>query len=130
MKRRLLIAGISALFTFNALADAASALTREDMDKKSREMLAKAGIEIPISTEISIVSANKYMNIKGVKQDANDAHMAMKMKEYLAMNEEQQKNGYVKASEPRAKELIDLKDYSPLITRKNIRVFFLQKALI
>jgi len=118
MKKRLLIAGISTLLAFNALADTTSALTREDMDKRNREMLAKAGIEIPSSTEISIVSASKYMNIKGVKQNANDAHMATKMKEYLAMNEEQQKNGYVKDSEPRAKELMDLKHVAPYHQKK------------
>lgn len=109
MNKKLLIAGMSTLFAFNALADTTAALTRDELDRRNREMLAKAGIEIPSSTEISIVSANKYMSIKGIKQNANDAHMAEKMQEYLAMNDEQQKNGYVKEKEPRAKELMDLK---------------------
>ena len=88
------------------------------MDQRNREMLAQAGIEIPTSIEVSIVSANKYMNIKGIKQNTNDAHMAMQMKEYLAMNEEQQKNGYVKDSEPRAKELMNLKYIAPYHKKK------------
>ena len=117
MNKTLLIAGISALFTFSALADT-SALTREEMDKRNREILAQAGIDISNSTEISIVSANKYLNIKGIKQNANDAHMAEKMKEYLAMNDEQQKNGYVKENEPRAKELMDLKHVAPYHLKK------------
>lgn len=109
MKRKLLIAGISALFTYNAMADSQPALTKEQISKRNQEILAKAGISIPEYNEINIVSASTYTDNKGIKQNANDAHMAMKMKEYLAMNEEQQKNGYVKDSDPRAKELMDLK---------------------
>lgn len=45
-----------------------------------------------------------------MKHNANEAHMEKKMQEYLAMNDEQQKNGYVKNNEPRAKELLDLKN--------------------
>ncbi len=77
MKKKLLVAGMSVLFACNVLAGNSSALTKEEMDNRNREMLSKAGIEIPSSTEISIVSANKYMGVKGIKQNANDAHMTM-----------------------------------------------------
>jgi hypothetical protein len=71
--------------------------------------MASAGIAIPEYNEINIVPATKYTNSNHIK-DANDAHIAKKMQEYLAMNGEQQKNGYVKSNEPRAKELLDLKN--------------------
>ncbi|KTC89125.1 hypothetical protein [Legionella drozanskii] len=109
MKKKLLIAGMSVIFSFKAMADVQPTITNEEIDKRNRAMLAKAGIELPDSIEVSMVSANKYIESNSIKQNANDAHMATKMKEYLALNNEQQKNGYVKDNEPRAKELIELK---------------------
>lgn len=118
MKKKILIAGISAIISFNVIADAPPILTKEEINKRNRETLAKAGIDISDSTEISIVSANKFISNVGVKQNENDAHMAKKMKEYLAMNDEQQKNGYVKEGEPRAKELMELKHVAPYHQKK------------
>lgn len=110
MNKKLLAVGISALFSFSVIASNQQALTKEEIIKRNKEILAKAGIEIPEYNEINIVPASNYINNKNVKQNANDAHMAKKMQEYLAMNDEQQKNGYVKVNEPRAKELLDLKN--------------------
>ncbi|WP_115705393.1 hypothetical protein [Legionella sainthelensi] len=109
MNSKLLIAGITALFSFSVIASNEQALTKEEINKKNKEILAKAGIEIPEYNEINIVTANKYINSMNIK-DANDAHLAKKMREYLVMNDEQQKNGYVNDNEPRAKELLDLKN--------------------
>lgn len=118
MKKKLLIAGVSAIVSFSVIASSQHLLTKEEIDKRSREMLAKSGIELCEHNEINIVSANKYINNNGIKQNANDAHVAEKMKEYLAMNNEQQKNGYVKDNEPRAKELMDLKHVTPYHKKK------------
>lgn len=109
MNSKLLVAGITALFSFSVIASNEQALTKEEINKKNKEILAKAGIEIPEYNEINIVTANKYINSMNIK-DANDAHLAKKMREYLVMNNEQQKNGYVNDNEPRAKELLDLKN--------------------
>ncbi|KTD66696.1 hypothetical protein Lste_2902 [Legionella steelei] len=109
MNSKLLIAGITALFSFSVIASNEQAFTKEEINKKNKEILAKAGIEIPEYNEINIVTANKYINSMNIK-DANDAHLAKKMREYLVMNDEQQKNGYVNDNEPRAKELLDLKN--------------------
>jgi hypothetical protein len=110
MKTKLILVGISVIFTFNVIAaDTQSVLTKEEINKRSREFLAKAGIDVPDSTEINIVSADKLINNKNIKKNENDAHIAKKTQEYLAMNDEQQKNGYVKDNEPRVKELMELK---------------------
>ncbi|MCW8469910.1 hypothetical protein OQJ19_04465 [Fluoribacter gormanii] len=109
MKKTLLVAGVSALFSLNTLANDQKPLTKEEINQRNKAILAKSGISIPEYNEINIVSASTYIDSKDIKQSANDAHMAKKIKEYLAMNEEQQKNGYVKDSDPRAKELMDLK---------------------
>ncbi|QMT61866.1 hypothetical protein [Legionella sp. PC997] len=110
MSKKLLAFGISALFSFSVIASNQEGLTKEEINKRNKEILAKAGIEIPEYNEINIVPASKYITSKNIKQNANDAHIAKKTEEYLAMNEEQQKNGYVKNNEPRAKELLDLKN--------------------
>lgn len=110
MNKKLLVVGISALFSFSVIASNQQALTKEEINKLNKEILAKEGIEILEYNEISIVPASKYINSKSITQNANDAHIAKKMQEYLSMNEEQQKNGYVKHNEPRAKELLDLKN--------------------
>jgi len=118
MKKKLLIAGISAIVSFNVMVNGQQALTKKEINKRSQEILAKSGIELPKYNEINIVSASKYINDEGIKQNENDAHMAAKMKEYLAMNDEQQRNGYVKDNEPRAKELRDLKYVAPYQQKK------------
>lgn len=110
MNKKLLVVGMSALFSFSVTASNQQVLTKDEINKKNKEIIAKAGIEIPEYNEINIVAASKYINSNNIKQDANDAHMAKKMQEYLAINDEQQKNGYVKDSDPRAKELLDLKN--------------------
>lgn len=110
MNKKLLVAGITTLFSFSIMANNQRALTQDEIKNKNKEMLSKAGIEIPEYNQINIVAANKYIKKTNSKQNANDAHMARKIQEYLAMNEEQQKNGYVKDKESRAKELLDLKN--------------------
>lgn len=122
MNKKLLAAGISALFSFSVMASNQQALTKEEHIKRDKEILAKAGIEIPEYNEINIVPASKYINNKNSKNNANDAHMAKKMQEYLTMNEEQQKNGYVRHHEPRAKELLDLKNTASYQKKKYERV--------
>ena len=109
-KTLLLAVGISALFAFSAIASNQQALSKEEIIKKNNEILAKAGIEIPQYNEINIVPASNYINSKNVKPNANEVHMEQKMQKYLAMNDEQQQNGYVKDNVPRAKELLDLKN--------------------
>lgn len=122
MNNKLLATGIAVLFSFNVMASNQQALTKEEINKRNKEILAKAGIEIPEYNEINIVPATKYINSKNIK-DANDAHMAKKMQQYLAMNDEQQKNGYVKSNEPRAKELLDLKNTASYQKNKYKNVF-------
>jgi len=109
MNKKLIVVGVSALFSLSVMASNQQALTKEEINKKNKEILAKAGIEIPEYNEINIVPASKYINSKN-KQNANNVHLAKKMQEYLAMNDEQQKNGYVNYNEPRAKELLNLKN--------------------
>lgn len=123
MKKIFLIAGISTLVSFQAMADTHTILSREQIEKQNREYLAKSGINIPNSTDISIVSASKYINIKNPAHNQNDVYMAKRMQEYLAMNQEQQKNGYIKDDEPRAKELLDLKNVSAYQQKKYKDVF-------
>jgi hypothetical protein len=115
MNKKLLLTGIFALFSLNVMADNQKALTIKAINIRNKEILSKAGLSVPEYNQINIVPANKYLgNIKmGVTQNANDAHMAKKMREYLSMNNEQQKNGYVKDTEPRAKELMELKRIAP-----------------
>lgn len=110
MSNKLLVTGIFALFSFSVMANNQHALTKEEINKKNKEILAQAGIEIPEYNEINVVPASKYINNKNMKKNATDAHIAKKMQEYLAMNNEQQKNGYVKDNDPRAKELLGLKN--------------------
>ncbi|HHF7373992.1 hypothetical protein [Legionella bozemanae] len=117
MKIKLLIASISALLTFNVMAETSNP-SKEEMDKKAREYLAKSGINIPETTDISIVSATKYINAPTAANDKNDAYIAKKMQEFLSMNQEQQKNGYVQVAEPRAKELMELKYIAPTQIKK------------
>lgn len=124
MKMKLLTTGLLALFSFTVMADNQSViLNKEALEKQNRELLAKAGIAIADSTEVSIVPATTYLNNSNLKQNANDAHMAKKMSEYLAMNNEQQKNGYIKADAPRAKELMELKHVAPYHQKKYKGVF-------
>lgn len=120
MHNKLLLAGIFAIFSFNVLANSQKTLTIKAINKRNQEILAKAGLSIPEYNQINIVPANKYLGSSkmGIKQDANDAHMAKKMQEYLSMNNEQQKNGYVKENEPRAKELMELKHIAPYQKKK------------
>ena len=123
MNKKLLIAGVAILFSLNATAAHQNSLTKEEVNKRNIEMLSKAGIEISDSSEISIVSANKYINSKNIYKNDNDAHMAKKMREYLAMYDEQQKKGYVMEAEPRAKELMELKKVAPFHKEKYKNVF-------
>jgi hypothetical protein len=115
MHKKLLLAGLFAIFSLNVLASSQKALTIKTINKRNQEILAKAGLSIPEYKQINIVPANKYLgnNKMGITQNVNDAHMARKMQEYLSMNDEQQKNGYVKDNEPRAKELMELKHIVP-----------------
>ncbi len=123
MYQKLLAAGLSVIFSFNTMANDQHALTKEEINQLNKKILAKAGIDIPEYNEINIVSANTYIDNKNIKQNANDAHMAKKMKEYLAMNNEQQKNGYVNDNEPRAKELMNLKHVASYQLKKYKSVF-------
>lgn len=79
MNKKLLVVGISALFSFSVIASNQQALTKEEINKLNKEILAKEGIEIPEYNEISIVPASKYINSKSITQNANDAHIAKKM---------------------------------------------------
>jgi hypothetical protein len=118
MKKKLLIAGIAAIFTLNSMANSQPTLTKEEVDTKNREYLAKAGIVLPDSTAISIVSAYTLTNDENLKQNKNNAYLAKKIQEYLAMNDEQQKNGYINSDEPRATELMELKHVAPYHQKK------------
>lgn len=80
---------------------------------------AKANIELLRYDEINIVPACKYLNNQSMKQNANDVHIAKKIQEYLAMHEEQQKNGYVKDTDSRPKELMNLKHVAIYQTKKS-----------
>ncbi len=118
MKRNLLIMGILTLFTFIALAENLPTIRKDEIEKHARNMLLKSGIDIPISYEIRLVSANKYLSVNRNEQNPNVAHMALKIKQYQAMHEEQQRNGFVKESEPRAEELMTLKHVAPYHKKK------------
>lgn len=108
MRNKLLIATVCSLITFNCVANA-DKLTVEQIRKQSDALLAKAGIEILPYNQVSIVPSDKYLNDKNLKLDPNIQFEQDSIRKYLAMNEEQQKNGYVNQDEPRAKELIEMK---------------------
>lgn len=97
-----------ALFSCDVKASKQRELTKEEIVKLNKEILAKAGIEIPKYDEINIIPASTYLN--KTNKDDNDSHIANKIQEYLTMHDEQQNNGYVDDDEPRASELIDIKD--------------------
>lgn len=80
MKKTLLVAGVSALFSLNTLANDQKPLTKEEINQRNKAILAKSGISIPEYNEINIVSASTYIDSKDIKQSANDAHMAKKLK--------------------------------------------------
>ena len=67
-------------------------------------------------------AAKKLIN-KGINQKANDVYIAKRIKEYLVMNDEQKKTGYVHDNEPRAKELMDLKYIAPYHQKKYKEIF-------
>jgi hypothetical protein len=110
MKKILLLASIIALSPFNLIAQTDAGLTKVELNKKNKELLTKAGINILDSSEIRIIPSNIILNNNNSSQDKNNAYYAEKTKLYLSMHEEQEKNGYVKAIEPRAKELMELKN--------------------
>lgn len=115
MNKKLLLTAMFVMFSLNVMAANQKALTMQAINLANKEILAKAGLAVSEYHQINIVPAKKYLmgNKMGVAQNANDAHMAKKMKEYLSMNDEQQKNGYVADNEPRAKELMELKHLAP-----------------
>jgi hypothetical protein len=123
MKKKLFLAVISIVFTFSAIADTQPTLSREEIDKQNKEILAKKGLYLPDYNEINMVSANKFISKKNMKGSNYDAEMANTVKKYLSMNAEQQKNGYVKEDKPRAKELLNLKNTSSFHKKKYKNIF-------
>ncbi|WP_040916851.1 hypothetical protein, partial [Legionella tunisiensis] len=110
--RKLLPTALLILFVTHAVAEPQAVLSREDIDRINKELLAKAGLSVPDSTEIRLVSANQllFKNNSRINQSNDDTEK--EIRDYLAMNREQQKNGFVKSSEPRAKELLEMEKTS------------------
>lgn len=117
MKNKLLIASVCGLFAFNCTSSAGKLLSVQDIKKQSEALLAKAGIEILPYNQVSIVPSDKYLNDKNLKADPNIKFEQESIRKYLAMNEEQQKNGYVNQDESRAKELMEMKHVAPHIRK-------------
>lgn len=120
--RKLLSIGLGILLSFNSLADNQNTLSRTEIDRLNKELLVRAGIYVPDSTEINIVSAKTFLFKNHGTNKAND-DTAKEMQAYLAMNAEQKKSGYVKEREPRAKELLDLENSSLYHKKKYRNVF-------
>ncbi|HHF7349621.1 TPA: hypothetical protein ACPSKE_002831 [Legionella feeleii] len=120
--RKLLLIGWCILLSFNSIADNHNTLSREEIDRLNKELLAKAGIYVPDSTEINIVSAKTILFKNNATNKVND-DTAKEMQAYLAMNAEQKRSGYVKDKEPRAKELLDLENSSLYHKKKYRNVF-------
>lgn len=120
--RKLLLIGWCILLSFNSIADNHNTLSIEEIDRLNKELLAKAGIYVPDSTEINIVSAKTFLFKNNATNKVND-DTAKEMQAYLAMNAEQKRSGYVKDKEPRAKELLDLENSSLYHKKKYRNVF-------
>jgi len=115
MRKKILI-GVAALIAVDAFAN--NLPTREEIEQKDKEYLLKAGIDIPDTPEIRIVPANKYLAKKNLTNNQDDDFMATQVQNYLKMHSEQQKSGFVKIKEPRAKELMELKQIAPIHLKK------------
>lgn len=99
-KNILLIAGI--IGSFSQIADASS-LTRDEILEQNKAYLEKMGINL-LDGEVRIVNAKSLIN------QAKDDYYASKVKNFLNMHKEQEKNGFVREPEPRAKELLNFKE--------------------
>lgn len=121
--RKLLPTALLILFVAHVMAESQAVLSREDIDRVNKELLAKAGLSVPDSTEIRIVSANQFLfkNNSRINQSNDDA--AKEIRDYLAMNREQKKNGFVRSNEPRAKELLEMEKTSLYHKKKYKHVF-------
>lgn len=113
MNKKLLIMIGIVFLSSNVFASEEFVMNKELIKKRNLELLAKNGIFFPKYNEVNIVPIDTYLNYKKNKNDQNDIHLANKMKEYLAMYQEQNSNGFVNELEPRAKELLNLKEVVP-----------------
>lgn len=111
MNKKIFRTGVFALISSMSFLASASqaALTSEEINLNNQKLLAKAGIAALPFNEIDIVPSDKYINKQNISKNPNDMHMAKIVKDYLAMNEEQMRNGYVKTNDSRARELLDMK---------------------
>jgi hypothetical protein len=80
----------------------ASEVSREEIRSQNKAYLQKMGITL-LDGEVRIIKAKILM------AQAKDDYYSSKVQSFLAMHKEQEKNGFVKEPEPRAKELIDFK---------------------
>lgn len=81
----------------------ASSPTQAELREKNKAYLKKMGIEL-LDGEIRIVDA------KTVLRNSKNEYYASKINQYLSMHQEQEKNGFVKIPEPRAKELLEFRE--------------------
>ncbi|ASQ44985.1 hypothetical protein [Legionella clemsonensis] len=91
----ILVLGVYAGYAFSA-----PPLSQEQIREQNKAYLKKMGIEM-LDGEVRIIDA------KTLKSQANDEFYATRIKQYLSMHKEQEKNGFVNAPSPRAKELLE-----------------------
>lgn len=80
----------------------ASSMAREESYKQNKEYLQKIGINL-LDGEVKIVKAETLM------RQAKEEYYSSRIQNFLMMHQEQEKNGFVKNPEPRAKWLLDFK---------------------
>lgn len=78
----------------------ASTMSSDEIRNQNKDYLQKMGITL-LDGEIKIVKADTLMH------QAKDEYYSSRIRNFLQMHQEQEKNGYVKRPEPRAKDLLD-----------------------
>lgn len=87
------------MVSFIQIVDASS-LSREEIRNQNKVYLQKMGITL-LDGEVKIVKSKTLM------AQAKDDYYSSQIQSFLEMHKEQEKNGFVKKPEPRAKELLD-----------------------
>lgn len=109
LSNKLLLSCFCSVFSFSAIAgqDLTAKEKQQQSYENSKAVLQKMGLNL-LDGEVKIVSSNKMIVDHRGK---NDTYVA-NIKKSLKMFEEQQRNGYVKQPESRAKELLEFKKAS------------------
>ena len=115
--QKILLMTIAVILPISTLIGQPQTLSEEEIHKRNKEYLAKTGIAIPEAGEIRVVSAISIINRKNIANNKS-AIVVQAMKKFLLMHAQQEQNGYVKNSDTRAKELMELKHIAPYHQKK------------